>query len=339
MAERLERTGIIIRCIGGLYGVRLLPLSAEDALCLCRARGVFRHEKIAPLPGDTVRISPTGVPPSADPSRDAAYTIDEILPRTHALVRPPLANLSHLAVVIPAARPAPDLTTADKLLIAAEARGIAPLVVITKRDLDPDGAARLLDVYRQAGFPAFTAAADAPDLLDTLRAYIFSLDAGEKPVVAAFAGVSGAGKSTLLSRLFPTLSLKTGEVSRRAERGRQTTRHVELYMVSDGARACLIADTPGFSLLDLTRDTALDPGQLAACFREFSPYLGKCRYTKCTHTREEGCAILEAARTGALPASRCASYAAIFDECRKIPEWKRKQEAAHGEGNIPRSAR
>jgi ribosome biogenesis GTPase len=331
MSDPERRKGILIRGIGGLYGVRLLPLAPGGELLLCRARGVFRHEKISPLPGDVVTVAENDAVRAAEGAlRDATHVIEEILPRRCALTRPPLANLTHLFLAIPAARPSPDLLTADKLLAAAESRRIAPTVVVTKKDLDPDGAERLRRIYEAAGFSAFSVSAEDEASLETLRRFLLSLSDGEETPIAAFTGASGAGKSTLMSRLFPALSLKTGEVSRKIGRGRQTTRHVELYAVEDGGKVCLIADTPGFSLFDLADDSGFDPARLPEAFREFRPYLGRCRYTKCTHTKEEGCAILEAARAGEIPLSRCESYASIFDECRKIPEWKRKQEERNG---------
>ncbi len=331
MTDPERKKGILIRGIGGLYGVRLLPLKPGGELLLCRARGVFRHEKITPLPGDTVIVTECGAGrASAGDLRDASHVIEEILPRRCALARPPLANLTHLFLAIPAARPAPDLLTADKLLAAAESRGIAPVVAVTKKDLDPENAERLRRIYEAAGFPAFSVSSEDETSLAALRRFLLSLNDGGEPPIAAFTGASGAGKSTLMSRLFPALSLKTGEISRKIGRGRQTTRHVELYAVEDGGQVCLIADTPGFSLFDLADDSGFDPALLPEMFREFRPYLGRCRYTKCTHTKEEGCAILKAARTGELPLSRCKSYAAIYEECRRIPEWKRKQEERNG---------
>ena len=138
-----KQKGILIRGVGGLYGVRPLPLSPGASICLCRARGVFRHENITPLPGDTVLFSRDSDAPLTADNRDAEYVIDEILPRRNTLVRPPLANLTHLFLMIPAARPAPDTVTADKLIAIAEVSGIEPVIVISKEDLDPEKAEEL----------------------------------------------------------------------------------------------------------------------------------------------------------------------------------------------------
>ncbi len=326
MKNECIETGIILRGVGGLFGVRLLPLSPDSPTLLCRARGVFRHEKISPLPGDTVRILPSDENLPEKEGRTATHVIDEILPRKNALIRPPLANLTHLFLAIPAARPAPDLGTADKLIATAESAGIEPIILITKEDLDPKRAREISAIYQKAGFTVFTLSAGEEEGVSTLRRYLFSLGNGEEPVIAAFAGASGVGKSTMLTRLFPALCLRTGEISRRAERGRQTTRHVELYPLWENGRVCLLADTPGFSILDFARFNFFDPADTPAAFREFRPHLGNCRYTKCTHTKEEGCAVLEAVRSGEIPKQRHESYVAIFTEMKKKPDWKRRQE-------------
>ncbi len=325
-----KQKGILIRGVGGLYGVRPLPLSPGASICLCRARGVFRHENITPLPGDTVLFSRDSDAPLTADNRDAEYVIDEILPRRNTLVRPPLANLTHLFLMIPAARPAPDTVTADKLIAIAEVSGIEPVIVISKEDLDQEKAEELRKIYADAGFASLTVSADDADSIARLRDYIMEIAAKNESMIAAFAGASGAGKSTMMSHLFPDLSLKTGEVSRRAERGKQTTRHSELYAFEAGGHVCLIADTPGFSMLDFTRYNYFDPAELPGAFREFRPYLGQCRYTKCTHTKEEGCAVLDAIARGEIPAGRQESYCVIFNDFKKKPDWKRRQEERGG---------
>jgi len=326
MSEQNGQKGILIRGVGGLYGVRPLPLVPGGSVCLCRARGVFRHENITPLPGDAVLFSRDSDVPAAEDNRDAEYVIDEILPRKNSLIRPPLANLTHLFLVIPAARPMPDLVTADKLISIAEADGIEPVILVSKRDLDPARADEILGIYRKAGFDAFSVSVQQPDSIDELRQYITSLSASTEAMTAAFAGASGAGKSTMMSHLFPGLSLKTGDVSRKIQRGRQTTRHVELYEFETEQQVCLIADTPGFSLLDFTRFNFFDPAELPETFREFRPHLGNCRYTKCTHLKEEGCAILEAVARGEIAPGRQESYCAMYADFKKKPDWQRRRE-------------
>jgi ribosome biogenesis GTPase len=150
-----------------------------------------------------------------------------------------------------------------------------------------------------------------------------------QPPVIAFAGLSGAGKSTLCNALFPSLGLATAAVSRRLGRGRHTTRAVSLYPLSelsDRAAEGFLADTPGFSALDFEDGVYVPVSSLPLCFREFEPYIARCRYTKCTHTKEEGCAILEAAEHGEIARSRVESFAQIRAETVAKPEWERRKE-------------
>ena len=136
------------------------------------------------------------------------------------------------------------------------------------------------------------------------------------------------GKSTLLNALFPALGLATGDVSRKIQRGKHTTRHVELYPLADlfGEEGYdgFIADTPGFSMLDPTIYDDYTVDELPYTFREFRPYLGECRYTKCTHTKEEGCAVLCAVNEGKIPQSRHESFLELHNILKNIHAWDKK---------------
>ncbi len=287
----------------------------DDRIINCRARGVFRHESITPLPGDSVVLLKDG--------DETDFVIDSINERRSSLVRPAMANLTHLFIVIPAAKPKPDLLTVDKLISAAEGKDIEPVVIITKADIDPEESQKLKGIYELSGFSVFCLSAVTEEGIEPLSDYIASNSNG---IIAAFAGASGAGKSTLMGKLFPDLKLKTGEVSRKTQRGKHTTRHAELYPFKTREGVCLIADTPGFSMLDYTRFYFFDAAELPYTFREFREHIGQCRYTKCTHTKEEGCQVLAALKAGSLAKSRHESYLLILEEIKKKPEWKRKQE-------------
>jgi len=311
--------GIIIKGIGGLYNVRpILPESTatvEDGTVPCRARGVFRHDGITPLPGDSVICEIISEEP-------CECVINEIEERSNCLIRPALANLTHLFIVIPATKPRPDLLTADKLVSAAEDKGIEPVIVITKEDLDEAETERIAMIYRTGGFSVFTLSGHTGDGVAQLLSYME--ENAKTRLTAAFAGVSGAGKSTLMAKLFPTLSLKTGEVSRKIERGKHTTRHAELYPLKVLDSMCYIADTPGFSMIDFARFNFTDREGLPYTFREFAPLMGECRYTKCTHTKEEGCAVLEKVKSGEISKNRHESYIAMLEEINKNPPWKKR---------------
>ena len=314
--KETENKGIIIKGVGGLYTVRLSPVLKDGETVSCRARGVFRHEKITPLPGDTVTVS------HAADAELCEFVIDDICERQNYLIRPALANLTHLFAVIPAANPAPDIYSADKLISAAEDRGIEPVIIVTKADTDRESAKNLRTIYEKSGFFVFVT--DSSGSGDAALCEFLRKESEKAFFLAAFAGVSGAGKSTLMTRLFPDLKLKTGEVSRKIQRGRHTTRHAELYPISFEESICYIADTPGFSMIDFARFNFVELENLPYSFREFAPLMGQCRYTKCTHTKEEGCAVLEKVHSGEISDSRHKSYTAMLEEIKKNPPWKRK---------------
>ena len=146
----------------------------------------------------------------------------------------------------------------------------------------------------------------------------FEIKEGE---FVAIMGTSGSGKSTLMNRLFPHLQLSTSAISRKIERGRHTTRQVDLFPLSEAANCGYVADTPGFSMLDFERFDFFDKEDLPETMREFLPLIGNCRYTKCSHTKEEGCAILQAVREGAIPQSRHASYVELYDTLKQKKKW------------------
>ena len=322
--------GIIVKGVGGLYTVS--PYATENGTAadlLCTARGRFRLEGITPLPGDDVTVEPDDGGPVSR-SDDPRYVITAIGERKSELIRPPLSNLSHLFLIVPCCRPAPDLLTADKLIAYLESKDIEPVVVVSKADLDRPAAQRLKKIYETAGYRVFVISSESGEGCDGLLGYMGEIASSAllsgSAVRAAFAGVSGAGKSTLLSRLFPALDLKTGSVSRKTERGRHTTRCAELYPVTVCESRFFLADTPGFSMLDFTRFDFLSVDDLPLCFREFSDCLGKCRYGGCTHVREEGCAVIEKMQNGLIAPSRHENFVLIREEILKKPAWKREKE-------------
>ncbi len=309
-----DTVGKILKGVGGLYTVRLLqhdslPVGTEVA---CRARGSFRHEHLTPLPGDRVTLLP------ADREGEA-FVIDAIAERSNALIRPPMANLDYLFVTMAASAPLPVLTTQDKLIVIAEYNHIEPVVVITKSELDEPYAKELLTRYSLCGFTCFMLSSVTGEGVDDLRGW---LDTHLPGHIAAFAGASGIGKSTLLNALFPTLELSTADISRKIERGRHTTRRVELFPLSDAPDCGYIADTPGFSMLDFERFDFFELDDLPLTMREFAPYIGQCKYTKCSHTKEEGCAILDAVRQGKIPPSRHESYVELYGVLKNKKKWK-----------------
>lgn len=305
--------GKILKGVGGLYTVRLAgDGQAQGALIQCHAGGAFRHNGQKPLVGDEVELT---LGASAD---DSDVRISRILDRKNALIRPPLANLDVLFVSMAAAFPDPVLPTVDKLICIAEHNGIEPVVVIGKCDLAPRRAKELREIYSLSGFDTFVLSAETGEGVSALAEYVGTR---LQKRTAAFAGASGIGKSTLLNSLFPSLTLATGKLSTKIERGKHTTRHVELYPISDAPDSGYIADTPGFSLLDFERFNFFELEDLAYNMRDFRPYIGKCRYKKCTHTKEEGCAVLEAVERGEISRSRHDSFLEIYSSLKSKKKW------------------
>ncbi|MBR4881638.1 MAG: ribosome small subunit-dependent GTPase A [Clostridia bacterium] len=296
--------GIIVKGLGGLYDIL-----CGDETVQCRARGVFRHENITPYVGDRVVIEDD--------------CIVDIVDRRNTLIRPPMANLDILFIVASAKKPMPVTATLDKMISIADHKGIEPVVIITKNDLDPEKANELREVYSSIGVDVFVTdpTSDKAELLEFFKNKC-------RGKISAFSGASGVGKSTLLNALFPALGLATGDVSRKIQRGKHTTRHVELYPLNDlfGEEGYdgFIADTPGFSMLDPTIYDDYTVDELPYTFREFRPYLGECKYTKCTHTKEEGCAVLEAVKEGKIPQSRHESFLELHGILKNIHSWDKK---------------
>ncbi len=306
--------GRIIKGVGGLYEV---DLDSSERVS-CRAKGAFRHDEIKPYVGDIVSV---GYDDAGNP------VISEIKERKNSIIRPPLANLDLLFVVLPAKNPYADLLTADKLIAIAEHNSIEPVIVVSKCDLDKENAEKIKEIYEKSGFRVFLSAEnrDAETVVcDGILDFIGN-SACDK--ISAFAGASGAGKSTLMNALFPSLGIATGDVSRKIGRGRHTTRHVELFPMSTlvGKGSGFFADTPGFTMLDFVRFDFFDKEALPNTFREFEDYIGSCKYTKCTHTKEEGCAILGALKEKRIAQSRHESYINLFEILKEKHKWDKKQ--------------
>lgn len=284
---------LITKCVGGLYTVE-----SPDGIYECKARGVFRSRGITPLVGDIVTVE-DGV-------------ITEIHERRNSIIRPPLANLDQLIFVVSTCSPAPNYLILDKFIAIAEYKGIRPVMVITKTDLA--GSEQLREVYGSIGIDVLEVDYSAPASVEAVRELL-------RGKISAFTGNSGAGKSTLLNAVDPTLDIPTAEISRKLGRGRHTTRTAVLYKLAEGG---YIADTPGFSTFETNRYDIIRKEELAGCFREFSQYIGDCRFNDCAHTCEKGCAVVEAVGRGEIPASRHASYCAMYEEAKQLKEWELK---------------
>lgn len=291
----MKTEGIIIKGLGGLYDVHLDDGTAISA----RGKGILKKDDGKLLVGDRVCVT-------VDESGKGETVIESILPRKNALIRPPLANVTVMVLTASAVSPLPVYENLDRLLAVCEYLSITPVVAVTKNDLDESAARALAEIYEKAGYEVVRLASLAGEGVDAFRERLGELT--QNGGIAAFAGASGVGKSTLLTALFPSLALETGDISEKTQRGKHTTRSVELYPFLDG----YVADTPGFSLLDFERFDFLPFDALAASFRDFAPYIGECRYDDCTHLKEEGCAVLSAVEEGKITPSRHESYKNLY---------------------------
>lgn len=307
-------SGKIIGVSGGLYKIQL----HNGEIMFSRAKGAFRHSGLTPLVGDNVRLRFDGVTETKGDENGSGVVIDEVLERKNALIRPPMANLDCMFVSMAAASPAPILPTVDKLIAIAEHNSITPFIVIEKCELDPEKTAEIRNIYELGGFRVFAVSCVTGQGVDELRNFIYRELVGK---TSAFSGASGVGKSTLMNMLFPSLSLETGKISRKIERGKHTTRSVEIYSIEANGASVYIADTPGFSMLDFKNFDFFSKNDLPYTFREFVPLIGQCKYTKCSHTKEEGCAILNEVKSGRIARSRHESFLEIYSILKDKKEW------------------
>ena len=287
--------GIIIKALSGFYYV-----AAESGIIECKARGRFRLDGSSPLVGDRVSC----LLDTAGKGR-----IDAVHPRRNWFIRPAVANIDALVFIAANVNPVTDPFLIDRLSVIAAEADCELIVCINKSDLDPGD--RLFAIFSQAGFPVVRTSAETGEGMDELR----TLLSGK---VSAFTGNSGVGKSSILNTLLPEAHIKVGEVSEKLGRGRHTTRHVELYRLAGSAE---IIDTPGFSSFDADTLSLELKQRLPETFPDFAPYIDDCRFVGCSHTKEKGCAVLEAVHDGKVVRGRHESYLRLYGELKDLKEW------------------
>lgn len=292
-----KKQGTIYKALSGFYYVS----DDGETMTQCRARGKFRLDGIVPLVGDRALYSETGV---------GTGILEEILSRKNSFLRPPVANIDVLIIVAAEVNPISDPFLVDRITTVAEHSSCDCIICVNKCDIKKSD--RLFDIYSKAGYKTIYTSSVTGEGIEELRVAIASK-------ICSFVGNSGAGKSSILNALEPGFSIETAEVSKKLGRGRHTTRHVELYTLSNGA---IIADTPGFSSFDTQRMDVIRPKELQYLFREFQPYLGGCRFTDCAHIAEDGCAILEAVQKGEISSVRLGSYRRLYDSAKQIKQWE-----------------
>lgn len=283
--------GKIVKGIAGFYYIHVVGSGVYE----CKAKGIFRKEKIKPLVGDNVIIEIID-------ENEKTGNVTEILPRKNELVRPAVANIDQALVVFAVTRPSPHFNLLDRFLVMMESKHIPVILCFNKEDIADDhqiGALR--EIYSGCGYPCiFTSALERKNI-----GQVKALLAGQ---TTAIAGPSGVGKSSIINVLAPEAKMETGDISRKIERGKHTTRHSELLPIDTDS---YIMDTPGFSSLYMGD---FEKEDLKYYFPEFGKYEGICRFDGCSHTHEPGCAVKNAVSAGEIAAVRYDSYKEMYEE-------------------------
>lgn len=291
------QNGTIIKGIGGFYYVDI-----GEEIVECKARGHFRKDKIVPCVGDRVDISVDD---------DGMGAIDSIGERKNIFIRPPVANIDALVVVVSLKNPSPDLGFLDKMLAISRFKNVDAVICFNKSDLDTDTAEKLLGIYNNAGYKAFASSTVTGAGIENLKTFL-------KGKTTAFSGFSGVGKSSLVNCVKESGVMETGEISQRLKRGKHTTRHVELIKYSGG----YIVDTPGFSMLDFPEDITKD--ELMEYFPEFDKYRENCKFRDCNHLGSSAvCAVSCAVSEGNIPETRYKNYIEFYKQLSQRKEWKK----------------
>ncbi len=302
MSEQKTFEGLVVKSTGGLYTVE----TPDGNFVECRAKGSFRHEKITPLCADRVVI---------EMQNDGKGFITEICDRKNSLIRPAVANVDLLCVVSAVIDPEPDLYILDKLCAVAQNNNIEVLLVFNKDDLKD--ANKLCRVYNNANFCALSISTKER-LLENNQKTLETIRNKLQGKITFFTGASGVGKSSLINALFPNLSLETGEISKKIQRGKHTTRVTTLFKIDKNT---YIGDTPGFSMLDVVTFKMLEKENLLDAFPDISKFALDCKYKKCSHTCEDGCNVIKALGEGKIEKTRHESFVKLYNELKEVKSW------------------
>lgn len=288
--------GIITKGIGGFYYV-----GCNGTIYECKPRGIFRKDNIKPTPGDYVDVEIDG---------DNIGTITSIYPRNNCLIRPPICNITQVVIITAVIEPQINYDFLNKIILMAELIRIKVILCFNKVDLiDDNKKDMILNEFLNTNYQIIFTSTKENIGIDELKNIL-------KNEISVFSGSSGVGKSSLMNKIIPGISLETGELSTKVSRGKHTTRHVELFTLDDNS---FIADTPGFSNVDITKD--IPDGDLMDLFPEFSQYLGKCKFNTCLHHKEPGCEIKRSVEKGEISLRRYDFYIQCLKEIQNYTEY------------------
>ena len=279
--------GKIRKAISGFYYVEF-----EEKVYECRAKGILKKNNITPLVNDWVEFEILS---------ETEGNVLTVVNRKNALVRPPVANVDQVIIVVSLKTPEPSMLFIDKQLICLNKMNIQPLICLNKVDLEEGK--EIKNIYERIGYPVLFTSVKENQGIEELKQAI----SGK---TAVFVGNSGVGKSSLTNLLINETRMEEGSLSK-IERGKQTTRHSELLKVSEDA---YIIDTPGFSSFELAD---IDAKELASLFVEFSDYMGDCRYDDCTHVGENECGVKQALAEGKIAESRYESFVTLYQKLKE----------------------
>lgn len=291
--------GKIIKGIAGFYYVHV---SEENFVYECKAKGIFRNQKVKPLVGDDVEIDTNDQP-------EGKGTINRIFPRKNELLRPAVANVDQAMIIFAAAEPDPNLNLLDRFLIMMQRQKVTTIVCFNKMDIVTEKEMSLLkDSYMRCGYEVVcTSMLQKSDLTE-----VFQLMKGKTTVLA---GPSGVGKSSFINIIQPAANMETGTVSDKIKRGKHTTRHSELIFIDEDT---YIMDTPGFSSLYIDE---IQKDELKDYFIEFNEYEDECRFQGCMHLNEPGCAVKEALKEGKISKVRYENYSNLYEELKNVKRY------------------
>ena len=286
--------GKIMKGIAGFYYVGV----AESGVYECKAKGIFRKDKIKPLVGDDVEIEVLN-------EEEKLGNIVKILPRRSELIRPAVANIDQALVIFAAREPKPNLSLLDRFLVIMEKQDVPVIICFNKQDLcDEEEVGRLKEIYEACGYPVVLASAKQGEGIEEIKSRL----RGKTTTVA---GPSGVGKSSLTNLLQNEVQMETGEISKKLGRGRHTTRHSQIIQIEEDT---WLYDTPGFTSFYVEE---IEKEELRFYFREFSKYEGTCRFQGCTHTHEPGCMVKNALEEEKISKERYENYLELYGELKE----------------------